>query len=258
MNWTEKQLNRLDNEEDTATDKTILAMLWAIHEKRDAMLDELAKFFAKYATDGKITLAEAKKWVGDGDKRQRLTILNNFITELFDSTNEELSNFFLTMLSDVLAHENEFFGTDIPLEDLIDMKWGDDDMNWRERLARDTELWQAKVRKDVKQAFVVGLTLAELLAIIRKRFKWIDGVTSGLAMTEADVFSNEAKKKAFGELKLKDYMYFAQIDERTCEVCGEMHGKVFPLSVFEIGVTAPSMHPRCRCRIRPVYSLVEE
>ena len=258
MNWTEKELNLLDSEEDTDTDKTILAMLWVIHDKRDAMLDELSKFFGKYATDGKITLSEAKKWVGEGDRRQRITILNQFIDELFDSTHEELSNYFLVMLSDIVARENEFFGTEAPLEPVIDNRWGDDEQNWRDRLERDVELWKAKTKKEVKHAFVVGLTLNELLKVIRKQWKSIDNVTSGLAMTEASHAVTSVKKAIFLLLGFEGFKYFAQMDERTCEICGGMHGIVFPMSQWEVGVTAPPMHPRCRCRARPIFRLKED
>lgn len=258
MNWTEKELNLLDSEEDTDTDKTILAMLWVVHEKRDEMLDELSKFFAKYATDGKITLAEAKKWVGEGDRRQRITVLNQFIDELFDSTNEELSNYFLVMLSDVVAHENEFFGTDAPLEPVIGNRWGDEDLSWKDRLDRNTKLWKSKVKSEVKHAFVVGLTLNELLKLIRKRFKSIDNVTSGLAMTEAAHAVTSVKRSIFLLLGFEGFRYYAQMDERTCEVCGGMHGLTFPMSQWETGVTAPPMHPRCRCRARPIFRLKED
>ena len=258
MSWTEKQLNLLDSKEDTATDKTILAMLWVIHEKRDEMLEELAKFFAKYATDGKITLAEAKKWVGEGDRRQRLTVLNQFIDELFDSTNEELSNYFLIMISDIVAHENEFFGTDVPLEPVIGHTWGDEDLNWKGRLDKDTKLWKSKVKSEIKHAFVIGLSLNELLKAIRKRYKSIDNVTSGLAMTEAATAVNYVKKSIFQDSEFEGFQFFAQMDERVCSVCGGMHKMIFPMSQWDMGVTVPPMHPRCRCRARPIIHLKED
>lgn len=34
-----------------------------------------------------------------------------------------------------------------------------------------------------------------------------------------------------------------------CEICAALNGKHFPLSEFEIGITAPPMHEGCRCSI---------
>lgn len=54
-------------------------------------------------------------------------------------------------------------------------------------------------------------------------------------------------------------------DERVCPLCGPLHGKIVSLTgawtmdetgaiVEGIGVTAPPMHPRCRCWLLPVVS----
>ena len=40
-------------------------------------------------------------------------------------------------------------------------------------------------------------------------------------------------------------------DDTTCEVCGEMDGKVIPVTQYEPGVTVPPYHPNCRCTTAP-------
>ncbi len=43
------------------------------------------------------------------------------------------------------------------------------------------------------------------------------------------------------------------LDSRTCSVCGDMDGKVLPISQYEPGVTVPPFHPGCRGTTCPHY-----
>lgn len=52
-----------------------------------------------------------------------------------------------------------------------------------------------------------------------------------------------------------EYVFIA--NSGCCEICGRLNGKHFPISKFEIGVTAPPMHEGCRCSIA-AYSDREE
>lgn len=65
-------------------------------------------------------------------------------------------------------------------------------------------------------------------------------ITESASITEAETI------KAAG---LEDYQYIATLDERTCEVCGRMDGRVFRLEDRESGVNSPPMHINCRCTI---------
>lgn len=53
----------------------------------------------------------------------------------------------------------------------------------------------------------------------------------------------------------KEYEFIA--NKNCCEICGRLNGKHFPISKFEIGVTAPPMHEGCSCSIA-AYSDREE
>lgn len=47
------------------------------------------------------------------------------------------------------------------------------------------------------------------------------------------------------------------LDKHTCEICGAMDGKHFPKSQYEIGVTVPPFHPRCRGTTVPYFDDME-
>lgn len=74
-----------------------------------------------------------------------------------------------------------------------------------------------------------------------------------LIMTESAYFSNLADLDAYRELGVEQFEVLETLDATTCELCGELDGKVFPLSAFEVGVTAPPFHPWCRGTTAPYF-----
>lgn len=50
----------------------------------------------------------------------------------------------------------------------------------------------------------------------------------------------------YKELDIKEYEIVETLDSRTCDVCADLDGKVFKMSEYQVGVTAPPFHPRCR------------
>jgi hypothetical protein len=76
-------------------------------------------------------------------------------------------------------------------------------------------------------------------------------------MTEEAYFNSLASADAFKALGVERYEFVATLDEHTCELCQPMDGKVFKLSERMVGVTAPPIHPNCRCVTVPWYDDAE-
>ena len=72
-------------------------------------------------------------------------------------------------------------------------------------------------------------------------------------MTEEAYFSSEAQKDCFRELDVEQYEIVATLDNITSEICQNMDGKVFKMSEWEIGITAPPFHPWCRTTTVPHF-----
>ena len=43
------------------------------------------------------------------------------------------------------------------------------------------------------------------------------------------------------------------LDNETCSLCAQLDGKVYPMSEYQVGVTAPPFHPWCRGTTAPYY-----
>ena len=74
-----------------------------------------------------------------------------------------------------------------------------------------------------------------------------------LVMTESAYFSSTAQKECFKELDVERYEIVATLDGHTSDICQEMDGKVFKMSEYEEGVTAPPFHVNCRSCTAPYF-----
>ena len=252
--YTEEQFEQLEQEERVITDEAILFMLLLLSNAKSDLEKELRDFYSKYGKDGVVTYAEARKWVSNKDHRRRLTSLLVYIQANFDELQEKLTPVFCEMLVNVIGKEVDFFTvdpTDI-VNEALDERWGADDENWQERLANDVALWCAYILMDIKQALLKGKTLEEVLAKLDKRFATMEYVLTTLGLSESTAIGSMARRMIFKQLGISKYQFYTKADERTCEVCGSMHGLIFPISAYEIGVTASPLHPRCRCWEVPI------
>jgi SPP1 gp7 family putative phage head morphogenesis protein len=114
---------------------------------------------------------------------------------------------------------------------------------WLKRLEADVDLWNVRISMDWKRAILQRKAINDVLDILNKRFDSIESVVKKLGLTESTAIGSLARQKIFKELGIKKYRFYTKVDERRCETCGAMHGHIFPISSYEVGVTASPMHP---------------
>ena len=192
------------------------------------------------------------KWIGDNDHRRRITALLMVLSDHFDKLHSKINPKFDTFLTRVVQKELDFFDLDLDVEDILNTPWGVDDATWFNRLADDVELWNIYVANDLKRSFMRRDNVEDVIKQLNKRFTTMENIIQKLAMTESTAIGSLARREIFKELNIKKYRYYAREDERTCEECGSLHGLVFPISSYEVGVTASPIHPWCRCWEVPI------
>lgn len=250
--YTEKQLADLEKEERDITDEAILAMLLIVSNTKGILEKELRDFYSKYGKDGVVTYAEARKWISEKNHERRLTALLAFLATSLDYTYIKIETHFRRFLTDVIGKESTFFGVSVNVDNLLEKKWGVDELYWLDRLEADINLWKVNIAKDFKQAMHRGASLDSVLQKLDKRFTSIKYVLDNLGLSESTAVGSLTRQEIFKELGIKKYQFYTKADERTCEVCGSMHGLIFPISAYEVGVTASPLHPRCRCWEVPI------
>lgn len=247
-----EEFEELEQEELGITNEALAAMLLILASTKGNLEDELRNFYQKYGKDGVVTYAEARKWVSEQDHRRRLNALALFMTVEFAFALDEMETHFRRFLTDVIGKESTFFGVKVDVDKLLLRKWGVDDLCWLERLEADVNLWNATILRDLKQAMHQGARLDDVLAKLDKRFSSINSVLETLGLSESTAVGSFSRQEIFKELGITKYRFYTKPDEQRCETCGAMHGLIFPISAFEVGVTASPIHPRCRCWEVPI------
>lgn len=250
--WSDEQFEKLEEEERSHTNEAILAMSLVINNAKDDIEKELQSFYQKYGKDGVITYQEARKWVSEQDRRRRMTVLYLTIGGIFATTLIKLSPKFENFLKDIVKMEGDFFDIDVDPLEVIYKKWGVDGLNWLDRLDDDIDLWTRVILNDLKKSFLRKDNLKDVMDQVNKRFDNIQRVLDRLGITESTAIGTMARREVFKELGIKKYRFYTRADERTCEQCGGLHGLIFPISAYEVGVTASPIHPRCRCWEVPI------
>ena len=251
--WTEEQFIELEQEERTLTDEAIFAMILLLGIVKGNLESELRAFYQKYGKDGVVTYSEARKWVSEQDHTKRLNALLLFMSAEFQSILPELTTELEKMLKSVIQKESGFFDVDVDDSKVLDKKWGNDESTWSQRLEDDVALWAALIATDWKRCILQRKSLDFVLLMLDKRFKSMESIIKTLGLSESTAVGSIARQRIFRELGITKYQFYTKADERTCETCGAMHGLIFPMSAYEVGVTASPVHPRCRCWEVPLW-----
>lgn len=250
--WTDEQFDELEQEEHALTEEAIIAMLLLLSSVHSDLEDEIREFYQKYGKDGVVTYQEARKWVSNKDHTKRINLLLIILSDRFTTLLDDLTDSFDSFIPDIINKESKFFNVELDVDDLEYTKWGADDLNWLTRLEDDVNLWIYNISSDIKQGLLKRDNINVVLEQLEDRFTSIEKVLKRLALTESTAIGSIARKEIFKELGIKKYRFYAREDERTCEHCGSLHGLTFPISAYEVGVTASPIHSHCRCWEVPI------
>ena len=73
-----------------------------------------------------------------------------------------------------------------------------------------------------------------------------------LIHTEVSNICNQSQIDSYKEMGVEKYKNLETFDGITCKVCGGHDGEVHDIDEFQVGLTAPPFHPRCRGTTIPV------
>jgi SPP1 gp7 family putative phage head morphogenesis protein len=136
---------------------------------------------------------------------------------------------------------------------LLAKPWAPDGSNFSKRIWGDhrPQLVQ-KLNKDFTQAIIRGDAPNKIISQISKEFDVAKSRAANLIQTESAYFASISTRDAFKETGIEKYEILATLDNRTSEICQEMDGKVFSMSEYEVGITAPPFHNFCRTTYIPI------
>lgn len=136
---------------------------------------------------------------------------------------------------------------------VINKPWAADGKNFSERIWGNRQKLVNELNQSLTQNIILGKDPQKAIDEIARKMKTSKTNAGRLVMTEEAFFSSAAQKDCFEELDVEQFEVVATLDSHTSEICQDMDGKHFPMSQWEVGVTAPPFHVWCRSTTVPYF-----
>lgn len=131
---------------------------------------------------------------------------------------------------------------------MLNSVWVADGKSFSDRVWKNTEKLVDTLNEQLIHCVVTGKKTSELKRVLQERFSVSYSNADMIARTELAHVQTQAAQQRYKDYGIEEVQVWADPDERTCEVCGKLHKKVYP-----VGATMPvPAHPRCRCCIIPI------
>ena len=144
------------------------------------------------------------------------------------------------------------------IEKVLSRPWTVDNKTFTARCWTDKAKLVETLNQELTRMVATGDAPDRAIKAIAKRFNVSKSNAGRVVMTESAHFAETAAKDCFDELGVERYQIIAGLSVETCGVCADMDKKVFKMSEYSPGTTAPLFHPRCRCTIAPYEEDMEE
>lgn len=131
---------------------------------------------------------------------------------------------------------------------MINQIWCADGKAWSARIWHNRDLLREELNERLIECVVGGKKPTQLKHALMERFEVSYYRANTLVHTEMAHIQTQAAQQRYKDMGITEMEFWAAPDERTCDVCGKLHKKRYP-----IGSIAPiPAHPNCRCCLIPV------
>ncbi|WP_131043222.1 minor capsid protein [Clostridioides difficile] len=137
---------------------------------------------------------------------------------------------------------------------IISKPWATDGLNFSERIwGKHRPTLVNELHTKLTQSIIRGENPKNLVNDFAKRFNVSKSQAKNLIMTESAFFASASRKDCFSDLDVEKYEIIATLDLRTSNICRELDGKIFDMKDYQVGITAPPFHCRCRTTTAPWF-----
>ena len=137
---------------------------------------------------------------------------------------------------------------------VISKPWTSDGLNFSERIwGKHRPALVNELHTKLTQSIIRGENPKNLVNDFAKRFNVSKSQAKNLIMTESAFFASASRKDCFNDLDVEKYEIIATLDLRTSNICRELDGKIFDMKDYQVGITAPPFHCRCRTTTAPWF-----
>lgn len=246
--------------------------------------DQIYAFYAKYASQNAITMAEAKRRADKLDIEAYAEKAKRYVKEknFSEQANKEMRIYNLTMKANRLELLKAEIGLELcanadEIDDFMREELEGRTLNEIERQAGilgksvqnnrkfaqalvnasfhnatfSDRIWanQALLRNELSNilttALIQGRNPRDFISQVRKRFDVSTNNAYRLLVTELARVQTSAQMESFKRNGFDQYTFLAL--GTACEICRKIDGKHFDVDKANAGINMPPMHPNCRC-----------
>lgn len=139
------------------------------------------------------------------------------------------------------------------IEKVLSKPWAVDGYNFSTRIWNSKTKLIGEVHNELSKNLLTGADPQKAIDSLAKRMGTSKSNAGRLVMTEQAYFSSAAQKDCFNDLDVEEYEIVATLDSHTSDICRSLDGRVFKMSDYKPGVTAPPFHVYCRSTTAPHF-----
>lgn len=139
------------------------------------------------------------------------------------------------------------------IEKVLSKPWAVDGYNFSTRIWNSKTKLIGEVHNELSKNLLTGADPQMAIDSLAKKMGTSKSNAGRLVMTEQAYFSSAAQKDCFNDLDVEEYEIVATLDSHTSDICRSLDGKVFKMSDYKPGVTAPPFHVYCRSTTAPHF-----
>ena len=139
------------------------------------------------------------------------------------------------------------------IEKVLSKPWAVDGYNFSTRIWNSKTKLIGEVHNEFSKNLLTGADPQKTIDSLAKKMGTSKSNAGRLVMTEQAYFSSAAQKDCFNDLDVEEYEIVATLDSHTSDICRSLDGRVFKMSDYKPGVTAPPFHVYCRSTTAPHF-----
>lgn len=139
------------------------------------------------------------------------------------------------------------------IEKVLSKPWAVDGYNFSTRIWNSKTKLIGEVHNELSKNLLTGADPQKAIDSLAKKMGTSKSNAGRLVMTEQAYFNSAAQKDCFNDLDVEEYEIVATLDSHTSDICRSLDGKVFKMSDYKPGVTAPPFHVYCRSTTAPHF-----
>ena len=145
-----------------------------------------------------------------------------------------------------------YFIDESRVKQVINCIWCNDKLTWSQRIWRNQDNLRQAIEDTLIECVVRGKKKGDCVKMITEQFNVSYKQADRIVRTEMNFIQNQACADRYQQAGIKKYEYLAYKDEKTCDRCLELNGKVFYFTEMRVGENYPPLHPNTRSTVIPV------